>query len=64
MPIELRGYIIHSQRGDKRMEKPYHTARVGLMFNKVCTDTIKLNHDVIKLQLFSRLQKGESIPGG
>jgi hypothetical protein len=51
MPLELQGYILDSQRVGKKMTKPHHTARAGLTYNAIRTDTMKFNRKAIKAQL-------------
>jgi hypothetical protein len=47
MHLELRGYIIDSQMVGEKMEKPHHTARAGLAYNKARTDTMRFNCEAI-----------------
>jgi hypothetical protein len=42
-PLVLKGYILDSQTVGKKMKKPHHTARAGLTYNMICTDTMKQN---------------------
>jgi hypothetical protein len=51
MPLGLQGYILDSQRVGEKMMKPHHTARAGLTYNAICTDTMKFNRKLIKAQL-------------
>jgi hypothetical protein len=58
MPLELRGYIIYSQTVGKKMEKPHHTVRAGLVtYNKAHTDTMRFNREAITLQISQDLKK-------
>jgi hypothetical protein len=64
MPLELRGCIIDSQTIGEKMNKPHHTARAGLTYNKIRTDTMKFNCPEIKKAINSRLRKDTSILEG
>ena len=39
------------------MKKPHHTARAGLTYNMICTDTMKFNGKAIKAQLIQDFEK-------
>jgi hypothetical protein len=60
MPLELRGYIIDSQTMGEKMKKPHHTARAGLTYNQICTDTMTFNRPAIKLKLDRDFNKEHS----
>jgi hypothetical protein len=51
MPLKLKGYILDSQRLGKKMKKPHHTARAGLTYNMIRTDTMKFDCKAIEAQL-------------
>jgi hypothetical protein len=51
MPLGLRGYILDSQRVGEKMKKPHHTARAGLTYNTIRTDTMKFDRTAIEAQL-------------
>ena len=51
MPLEFQGYILDSQSVSQKMNKPHHTARAGLTYNTICTDTMQFNRKAIKKQL-------------
>jgi hypothetical protein len=57
IPLELRGYIIDSQTVGKKMNKPHHTARAGLTYNRIHTDAMKLNRPSIEKQLIQDFKK-------
>jgi hypothetical protein len=57
MPLELRGCIIDSQTIGEKMNKPHHTARAELTYNKICTDTMKFNRTAIEKQLIQDFEK-------
>jgi hypothetical protein len=57
MPLELIGYIIDSQTVGEKMNKPHHTARAGLTYNRIHTDTMKINCAAIKNQLIQDFEK-------
>jgi hypothetical protein len=50
-PLALKSCILDSQRFGKKMKKPHHTARAGLTYNTICTDTMKFNRKAVKAQL-------------
>jgi hypothetical protein len=50
-PLALKGYILDSQTVGKKMKKPYHTARAGLTYNTIRTDTMKFDRKAVKAQL-------------
>jgi hypothetical protein len=49
--MALKGYILDSQTVGKKMKKPHHTARAGLAYNTIRTDTMKFDRKVVKAQL-------------
>jgi hypothetical protein len=51
MPLKLKGYIHDSQRVGEKMKKPHHTARAGLTYNTIHTDTMKFDRTAIEAQL-------------
>jgi hypothetical protein len=51
MPLELKGYILDSQRVGEKMRKPHHTARAGLTYNTIRTDAMQFNRKAIKAEL-------------
>jgi hypothetical protein len=51
MHLKLKGYILDSQSVGKKMKKPHHTARAGLTYNTIRTDTMKFDRKVVKAQL-------------
>jgi hypothetical protein len=51
MPLKLKGCILDSQRVGKKRKKPHHTARAGLTYNMICTDTMKFDCTAIEAQL-------------
>jgi hypothetical protein len=51
MPLRLRGSILDSQRVGEKMKKPHHTARAGLTYNTIHTDTMKFDRTAIEAQL-------------
>jgi hypothetical protein len=51
MPLKLEGYILDSQRVGEKMKKPHHTARAGLTYNMIRTDTMKFDRKAIEAQL-------------
>jgi hypothetical protein len=51
MPLKLKGYILDSQRVGKKMKEPHHTARAGLTYNTICTDTMKFDRKAVEAQL-------------
>ena len=50
-PLALKGYILDCQRVGKKMRKPHHTARAGLTYNAICTDTLKFDRKAVEAQL-------------
>jgi hypothetical protein len=51
MPLALKGYILDSQTVGKKMKKPHHTARAGLTYNMIRTDTMKFDCKAVNVQL-------------
>jgi hypothetical protein len=49
--LALKGYILDSQTVGKKMKKPHQTARAGLTYNTIRTDTMKFDRKAIKAQL-------------
>jgi hypothetical protein len=58
MPMKLKGYILDSQSVDKKMKKLHHTARAGLTYNTICTDTMKLDRKAAEAQLLQDFNVG------
>jgi hypothetical protein len=51
MPLSRKGYILDSQRVGKKMKKPHHTARAGLTYNMICTDTMNFVRKAVEALL-------------
>jgi hypothetical protein len=49
--LALKGCILDSQTVGKKMKKPHHTARAGLTYNTIRTDTMKFDRKAVKAQL-------------
>jgi hypothetical protein len=49
--LALKGYILDSQRVGEKMKKPHHTARAGLTYNTIHTDTMKFDRKAVEAQL-------------